>query len=320
MKKVLQLRGSGLTTVPKSSLCGSFLGVTTFALVLSLCLSLSMAGHATSGAVASSELATGGASGLISIDTFTNGGDFVGTGYATASVTALIKDASGHPINGAKVIWSIVSAVNYSPAMYSGWGTKKTGLTWGASPTMVKYDANPQLTATTTSNTEANGKTSIQLTDIVGERSITIQAKVTIDDTDYTVTQTVTYGNGPLSVFKAPDSTNRTWDQAYQLCNGSAYTGDHITDWSPGAYVGGAKMPTRAEVHAVSSGDSRFIFPNTKPATHGAAFAAGWPFNFYWTGETFFPGDAFYVGIYNGVGMGCDVSTGSTSWRVACRR
>ena len=263
------------------------------------------------------ELGAGGASSLISIDAFTNGGNFVGTGSSTASVTALVKDASGQPVNGATVTWTVLTAQNSSPAMYSGWGAKKTGLTWGASPTMVKWDDIPELTAVTTSNTDGTGKAIIQLTDIVGERTITIQAKVNISGTDHTVTQAVTYGNGPLSVFKAPDSTNRTWDMAYQLCNSSAYSGDHSAGWSSGAYVGGGKMPTRAEYQAVAPVDTRYSYTNSNAAAQGAAYAAGWPYSLYWTGEALGADYAFGVYLVDGNSFGFVVGY---DLRVACRR
>lgn len=280
-----------------------------------------MAAHATSDADMSAALGTGDASSLIRIDAFTNGGDFVGTGYTTASVTVLVKDASGHPMNNATVTWSIVSAENNSPAMYSGWGAKKTGLTWGASPTMVKWDDIQELATTTTSNTDGTGKAIIQLTDIVGERTITVQAKVTVGGAGHTVVQSVTYGNGPLSVFKAPDSTDRIWDAAYLLCNNSAYTGNHHGgDWKNGGYVGGGKLPTRAEYQAVSQKDTTLGFSNPSAAAQGAAFAAGWPCHVYWTGESFGLNLAttFTMILVNGSYVGSPV--GRNSRRVACRR
>ena len=259
----------------------------------------------------------------ISIDAFTNGGNFVATGSSTASVTALVKDASGNALSGATVTWSVLSASNNSPAMYSGFGAKKTGLTWGATATMVKYDDVPELTATTSLNTDANGKTMVQLTDIVGERSITLQAKVTLSGTEYTATQVVSFGNGPLSVFRAPDATSRNWAAAYQHCNGSAPSGTDVpSTWTVadnGVYHGGGQLPTRAEYQAVAPIDTRYGFTNPNGNAKGAAYAAGWPDSYYryWTGEAYGAGSAFYVRLGDGYVYGFSVGSGR---RVACRR
>jgi hypothetical protein len=130
----------------------------------------------------------------------------------------------------------------------------------------------------------------MRLTDIVGERIITVLAVVTIDGTDYTATRDVSFGNGPLSVFNAPVGTTSpmTWGEAYQACNASVYTGNP-SGWSYGDYVGGPKMPTRAEYLAVSPSSS----PNPNTAAQGAAFAAGWPENLYWANDAIGPDDAF---------------------------
>jgi hypothetical protein len=147
---------------------------------------------------------------------------------------------------------------------------------------------------------------------------ITVQAKVTIGGTDYyTVPQAVSFGNGPLYVFRAPESGTMNWDAAYKECNNdTTYTGDHSSGWSSGAYVGGpggndtdsatGKMPTRAEVKAVAVNTGQ-----------GAAYAAGWPNYWLWTGEARGAGDAFTVYLDDGNNGGGSVSD---YYPVACRR
>jgi hypothetical protein len=262
----------------------------------------------------------------ISITAFTDGGDFTsGNLYATASLTARVVDTGGNPVNGATVTWSVVSAQNNSRAMRSGWGNKKTGLTWGNTPEIsttgkvsggfLTYVELPQeriATATNnTSTTAPSGATTMQLTDIVGERVITVEARVNIDGTDYTAMQAVSFGNGPLSVFAPVGAYSpwQLWDQAYHTCNGSAYPKgtDHTTGWTPsGTYVGGGKMPTRAEMQAVSpynvpSGWTNIGNPNAN--AQGAAFAAGWAADdVYWTGDADGANHAFYVNLNDGLG------------------
>jgi hypothetical protein len=229
------------------------------------------------------------------------------------------------------VTWSVVSAQNNSPAMMSGWGNRKTGLTWGSVPesgngghTYVFERLQEERIVNATNNTTttaANGETTMRLTDIVGERMITVEAKVNIGGTDYTATQAVSFGNGPLFVFRSPVGTSYpylTWDEAYQACNGSVYPGaDHSTGWTPsGTYVGGANMLTRAEYQAVSARDTYgYVNPNSK--AQGAAVAAGWPYNYYWTGEAYDADIAFAVLSIEGLPASNGVSG---HFPVACRR
>jgi Tfp pilus assembly protein PilE len=145
---------------------------------------------------------------LISIINVVNGPSFTsGTLYSTASFQAKVVDASGNPVSSATVTWSVLSAQNNAPAMMSGWRSKKTGLTWGNVPesNLTYADLQQERISSASSPTAATigtGETPVQqLTDIVGQREITIQAKVNIGGTDYTATQPVSFGSGPLSVF-----------------------------------------------------------------------------------------------------------------------
>jgi hypothetical protein len=163
---------------------------------------------------------SGGVTSLISIINVNPGGDFLLSGnlYSTASFQAKVVDGFGNPVNGATVTWSVVSAQNNAPSMMSGWNTKKTGLTWGNVPepslTYVQLQQERISTAPPpTATTDGTGITAVpqQLTDIVGQRNITIQAKVTIGGADYTATQTVSFGSGPLSVFSSVGTGRVRW-------------------------------------------------------------------------------------------------------------
>jgi hypothetical protein len=294
----------------------------------------------------------GNASSLIRITAYTDGGNFTsGKLYATASLTARVVDPDGNPINGATVTWSVLSARNNSPAVMSGWESKKTGLTWGDAPESGKDDytyvyerlQKERIDCATndTSATDSSGVTTILLTDIVGERIVTVQAKVTIGGTDHTATQAISFGKGPLSVFLAPVgafSPSLTWEEAYNACNGAnAYATRSVAPsaWKilgttyPANYVGGStpgtddgKMPTRAEYHAVSAIDTYpWGYTNPNVNAQGAAFAAGWPLvwplSVYWTGEAY--GAVYAYGVY--LLDGIDVGPGdSARLAVACRR
>jgi hypothetical protein len=208
--------------------------------------------------------------------------------------------------------------------MAPGWENKKTGLTWGEEPESGpgEYDGIPDRlkqeriisAANNTSLTNDDGKTTMYLTDIIGERTITVKAAVMGEDTTYSLTKTITFGNGPLplSVFKHPEGTEHlTWDEAYEACNGVPYPNgpDHTTGWTRGAYVGGGGMPTREEIREVCAVD-----PGS--AAQGAAWAAGWPGIFYWTGVAESP-DAPFVAHLMGSGLslqgGCEFLAHS-SW------
>jgi hypothetical protein len=266
--------------------------------------------------------------GSIGITAFSDGPDFSsGNLYSTASLTVNVADTDGQPVSGATVTWTVETARNNSPAMMSGWESRKTGLTWGATPeadldySELALERIPSAT-NNTSATDSSGEATMQLTDIVGERVITVKAEVTIGGTTYSVTQDVSFGNGPLSVFKAPVGTTSpwlTWDEAYQACNNSAYTGDYSTGWHKGAYVGGGKMPTLTEMQAVSSYYTGGTIDNPNTDAQGAAFAAGWRNVHYgfWTGDARFRGFLYIV----------NPTSGYDGWQqvynhfpVACRR
>jgi hypothetical protein len=275
---------------------------------------------------------SGSGNGHIHIINSTNGGNFTsGNLYSTASLTAKVMGDDGSPAVGATVTWTVVSAQNKSPAMKNGWGSKKSGLTWGPIPEAgLNYSTLPleRITGGTTpspynidhstTTTGGNGETKQHLTDIVGQREITVQAEVNIGGTSYLATQVVSFGNGPLSVFTAP-SGNLTWNAAYQECNGTPYPGgsDHTTGWSGGAYVGGGKMPTRVEYQAVSPIDTTWSYTNPNSYAQGAAFAAGWPVvTYFWTGEASGADKAFVVTVDDG-SINDDINV-SSNQPVAC--
>lgn len=104
------------------------------------------------------------------------------------------------------------------------------------------------------------------LTDIVGERDVTVQASVTLKKTGttHTATARVVFGKGPLSVFAgAPLKVGTTWKEAVSRCGGK--DNPDVETYQPGTC-----LPSREQLQAVSG------------ARKGAAFAAGWPQNPPW--------------------------------------
>ncbi|MDR3629512.1 MAG: inverse autotransporter beta domain-containing protein [Desulfocapsaceae bacterium] len=225
-------------------------------------------------------------------------GSFVGTGKGTAALTASVRDSNSNPVSGATVSWHIVSAANHAAAMASGWGNKKTGLYWDVTPTATTVGALSSELADTTSVTNPAGKAVIDLTDILGERDITVQAAVTINGQLYTATRLTTFGSGPLSVFAGPPSSSQLlWTDAYNYCNGTAYTGNPAAWTTASGYVGAPKMATVAQLRAVA-------FSTLSLSAYGAAYAAGWPHNVVWSGEASDANSAYQVNL------GANIPTG----------
>jgi hypothetical protein len=211
-------------------------------------------------------------------------------GSATAEITVqLLRD--GAPYSTATpVTWSVDSTANSGPVV-SGYGNKKTGLAWG---TTAATPPETELTSTTTSNTStSDGTASIQLTDVMGQRTVAVQAKVTIAAQDYTVTQNVAFGAGPLAAFTGAPRGQGYWTAAATTCGGT-----YSLDPGAAGYQPATKLPTQAQLRDVSKGTGK-----------GAAFAAGWDTvgtstHYYWTGETGVDGGvvkAYFVGLDNGL-------------------
>ena len=179
------------------------------------------------------------------------------------------------------------------------------GLTWGttaqsATPNEGEKTEKPDGTAPT--GAEAS------LTDIVGERKVTVKASVEYNGQTYEAAETVKFGDGPLSVFQKPLS-NMYWWEAVNECGG--YYSPSQTGYQPAT-----NLPRREELQAVSGPGK---------GGYGAAFAAKWPNDrnggrwfLYWTGELDGSFLAKFVGLRNGdVG---DLLQGSADPVAVCRR
>ena len=212
-----------------------------------------------------------------------------GTGSFTASTTAtftapVLKDGLAYTGPAVAVTWSIVSADNSAnEAVTTANQNAATGLAWGGTATTNPGTA---LTGTDTSNTDGSGNASIQLTDIMGERTVTVRASVTVGGNTYTADQAITFGAGPLSAFKLPSGGavgQTVWANAFPISGATAFPaaalcgGSGNTTWTGGNYSSTTKLPTITQLQAVS----------TSGSGNSAWQAAGWPSGDYWTGELF---------------------------------
>lgn len=214
---------------------------------------------------------------------------FVGNKYQTIKLTAELTDANGTKItlNDGDVKWSVISSKVTSEAWMRSAGAYN-GLTWGQTPLSLTAAENDTDTPAGTAPTGAEAS----LTDIVGEREVTVTATVEYNGQSYTAEEkTVTFGDGPLSMFEKPLSY-MTWTEAAQKC------GRVPSDSSTG-YHGETNLPRREELQAVSG-------PGNGGYGYGAAFAAGWPatrFSIagfrYWTGELDSSVSAVHVNLVN---------------------
>ena len=228
---------------------------------------------------------------------------FVNDKYQTIKLTATLEiDGQEVSLDGTRVTWTVESSSVSCEAWMRSAGAYN-GLTWGQTPLSLTAAENDTDTPAGTAPTGAEA----YLTDIVGEREVTVTATVEYNGQSYTAEEkTVTFGDGPLSVFEKPLS-NMTWKDAAQTC------GRLPSVFSPG-YHDETNLPRTEELQAVSGPGN---------GGYGAAFAAGWPSGGsgwfrYWTGVLLGPVSARVVGLddayVGGGGQGYDVPV------AVCRR
>lgn len=208
--------------------------------------------------------------GKATFDLTTSGDTAFDKNKQTITLTAELTDANGTKItlNDGDVTWSVISSKVTSKAWMRSAGAYN-GLTWG---TAARASSPGEGVLISPQGTAPRGPEA-SLTDIVGQRTVEVKATVKYGEQTYTQTTTVSFGEGPLSVFATP-LRNMTWTEAAQAC------GSLPSDSSSG-YHDETKLPRREELQAVSGGSG-----------YGAAFAAKWPDDrdgsgwfCYWAGE-----------------------------------
>ena len=241
------------------------------------------------------------------ITSVTNGGDFVSGGTSTASLTGQLK-ADGTPYTPraqAEVVWSVTAADNSSnKAVMDTHKTRKTGLAWGTSGPGDK--AGEELITTVEAPISGTSPITVNLTDVMGERTVTIQAKVNINGYTVMQDQNASFGKGPLSVFAGPPKGNMDWTSAISACGGTV-------DLNIDGYQRATNLPLDRQLRAVADGTG-----------NSAYLAAGWPDNnsgygyfSYWTGSLFHSSQVIQVVSLHGGNSG-DLSSIRNDFLAVC--
>ena len=226
----------------------------------------------------------------LSLTSSGGGGSF--SASQTVSLTAeLTVDGKPVTLDTGNVKWE-VTASEVTSAAWNRRRNRCNGLTWGKTPLSLSYLESDRIAPEGVAPTGA----AASLTDIVGERTVTVKAEVRVNGTPCTATQTVSFGAGPLAVFAGkPGRGGLTWDDAARTCGGTPGDAD-----TPG-YQPETRLPTKAQLIAVSG--------RRKGGQYGAAHAAGWPdpaegtgndIFAYWTGEARGDGGAWMVSLDDG--------------------
>ncbi|MCL2123061.1 MAG: hypothetical protein FWH34_03120 [Desulfovibrionaceae bacterium] len=260
-----------------------------------------------------------GASSSASLSLSVTGSSANFSSYATAAITATAVD-NGAPvaINPGDVTWMVVSS-NITAAW---WGNRSTGamngLAWGAPLSLKAVEAE----RTSVSGPAPTGDTA-RLTDIVGSRVVRVRASMNIGGTVHSQTIDVSFGKGPLSVFRNKPLGPMSWVKAGNACGAvddpdalgpqDSTKSKGIPEGIPthlgnlalkgSGYQNSTKLPTIDQLRNVAASNGS--------VGRGAAFAAGWPDDangkgwfLYWTRGTDGFGRAMFMYLPSGGGPG----------------
>lgn len=233
---------------------------------------------------------------------------------ASQAVVITVTNAASQPVSGATVTLAASMNGSSNPAIISSMQSQFYGLKVNGT------DGNANFPAPAVLTTSASGQVTVNLEDIVGERTLTLTASATpAGGAAASASATVAFGAGPLAALRLPTSSpdapgTAQWADtnpigattsfpAANMCGG---TGD--TTWNSDAeHSDVTHLPTQAELQAVSGSTG-----------NGAGLAAGWPPSTWcWMGRLL-NGRAAYV---------LSISTGEVRYdgavierRVVCRR
>lgn len=173
------------------------------------------------------------------------------------------------------VVWEVQSAENRR-AVAAGFEAAASGLTWHAP---VAGRSSPVEGLWT--KTDGNGTVETQLTDILGERTVTVCASVMTNGVRGSACAKLAFGKGPLSRFTKPSETPIDYSTHEARCREL-----------------GAELPSVAILQTVSL-KGRY---NALSNAFGAGIAAGRPFDLHYWGEpsSAMPGRVRQLQIRNG--------------------
>lgn len=173
------------------------------------------------------------------------------------------------------VVWEVQSAENRG-AVAAGFEAAASGLAWHAP---VAGRSSPVEGLWT--KTDGNGTVETQLTDILGERTVTVCASVMTNGVRGSACAKLAFGKGPLSRFTKPSETPIDYSTHEARCREL-----------------GAELPSVAILQTVSL-KGRY---NALSNAFGAGIAAGRPFDLHYWGEpsSAMPGRVRQLQIRNG--------------------
>lgn len=173
------------------------------------------------------------------------------------------------------VVWEVQSAENRG-AVAAGFEAAASGLAWHAP---VAGRSSPVEGLWT--KTDGNGTVETQLTDILGERTVTVCASVMTNGVRGSACAKLAFGKGPLSRFTKPSETPIDYSTHEARCREL-----------------GAELPSVAILQTVSL-KGRY---NAISNAFGVGIAAGWPFDLHYWGEpsSAMPGRVRQLQIRNG--------------------
>lgn len=214
--------------------------------------------------------------------------DFRSTGYGVCRLRAVVPleaEATLARVPGLTkdqrkgvnldVVWEVQAAENRG-AVAAGFEAAASGLAWRAP---VAGRSSPVEGLWTQTNGE--GAAEATLTDILGERTVTVCASVMTKGVRGSACAKLEFGKGPLSRFTKPAETPVDYSSHETRCREL-----------------GGKLPSVADLQAVSL-KGRY---NALSNAFGAGIAAGWPYDIHYWGEpsSAMPGRVRQLQIRNG--------------------
>lgn len=210
--------------------------------------------------------------------------DFVEAGFGVATISISSAPQVQLEVN-------LKAADNRADAMDKNARNKLSGLSWNYPvPGILKQPESLTL------KTDSHGGAQIILTDIIGERTVTLIIKAVAGEKKKVVEVIAEFGKGPLSLFEYPYEKRVDWTEGFNICNGYEYTGNPLRWIVLQGHEGGKRMPSVEELQAVA-------MPSAKnPVKHafGASVSAGWKEGTYWTGRALMPSRASHVRLSDG--------------------
>ena len=214
--------------------------------------------------------------------------DFRSTGYGVCRLRAVVPleaEATLARVPGLTkdqrkgvnldVVWEVQAAENRG-AVAAGFEAAASGLAWHAPVAGRSSPVEGRWT-----KTDGEGISKATLTDILGERTVTVCASVITNGVQGSACTKLQFGKGPLSRFTKPAETPVDYSSHEARCREL-----------------GGKLPSVADLQAVSL-KGRY---NALSNAFGAGIAAGWPYDIHYWGEpsSAMPGRVRQLQIRNG--------------------